>query len=471
MAALAVIGAVVVTATANHARAQAAGAPSAAKEKKVKDQGEYDIYNEVLKDVNPQGPNFKKALTDLDTWKQKYPDSDFKDDRLAYYVQAYGGTAQPGKALETAAELMAKDLKNLLTPAQVLQILYLATVNGAALTESATPPSPQQLDTAARAARELMEYEKEYFAPAKKPAGVSDNDWAQGLKQVDDAAKSALMTLALYPGNAAMRKSPKDCAAAEPAYAKALQDYPDSAAIAYALGSAQICLYRTVPEKASPALYEIARAAALDPAKGADPKIQQAANDYLTKVYTQYHGGDDEGLKKLKEEAIKSPFPPTGFHIESTSERAKREQEEFAKSNPQLALWLGIKGQLADAGGEQYFQGSLKDADVAGQGTAKALKGVVLEGKPACRSKELVVAISDATHPEATLKLDAALTGKPEAGVPIEWNGVPTAFTKEPFMLIMDVEKAKIDGLKTSPCTAAPAHPPAKKGVPSKKKK
>jgi len=89
----------------------------------------------------------------------------------------------------------------------------------------------------------------------------------------------------------------------------------------------------------------------------------------------------------------------------------------------------------------------------------------VVEGKPACRSKELLVALSDGTNAEVSLKLDAALTGKPEAGVEIQWEGVPSAFSKEPFLLTMDTEKAKIENLKTTPCAAAPM----KKAAPKKK--
>ena len=69
-----------------------------------------------------------------------------------------------------------------------------------------------------------------------------------------------------------------------------------------------------------------------------------------------------------------------------------------------------------------------------------------------------------------TLKLDTALTGKPTAGE-IQWEGVPSAFTADPFMLTMDTEKAKIEGLQVTPCTAAPpARPAGKKGATPKKK-
>ena len=115
---------------------------------------------------------------------------------------------------------------------------------------------------------------------------------------------------------------------------------------------------------------------------------------------------------------------------------------------------------MADAGGEQYFEGTLKNAAVP------KLKGTVVEGKPACRSKELLVALSDATHAEVSLKLDTALTGKPEAGVEVQWEGVPSAFTLDPFMLTMDTEKAKVENLTTTPCAGAA---PAKKAAPKKK--
>ena len=63
IAAVAVMFAVVMAGTAQHARAQAAGGQAAAgqaaaataqPQKKVKDQGEYDIYNNVLKDAGAQ---------------------------------------------------------------------------------------------------------------------------------------------------------------------------------------------------------------------------------------------------------------------------------------------------------------------------------------------------------------------------------------------------------------------------------
>ena len=454
LAAVAIVGAVAITGTARFAQAQAAP------EKKVKDQGEYDIFNQTIKDAT----NPAQQIKDLDTWTQKYPDSDYKDDRLYYYIQAYNQTKQPGKVEDIGGQLLARDLKQVYKdpkagPQQVLTVLYLMTVN------AAQPNlTPEQTANGEKAARMLQDYVPEYFTAANKPAATSDAEWNKTKEDVAKTAKAVLVNVAVRPAAEAMAKYRQDkntenCKTAEAAYQKALEQFPDGAAIAYGLGTADICLYKVQPEKISAALYYLARAAALDPTLGgtADPK---AIDTYLANTYKSYHGADEEGLKQLKEMAKASPNPPAGFKIKSETEIINEKEEEFKKTNPQLALWVGIKKQLIDANGEQYFSGTLKDAAVP------KLKGTVVEGKPACRSKEVLVAISDNKSPEVALKLDTALTGKPEAGTEIQWEGVPTAFSKDPFLLTMDTEKAKIEGLKSTPCAAAPV----KKAAPHKKK-
>ena len=66
-----------------------------------------------------------------------------------------------------------------------------------------------------------------------------------------------------------------------------------------------------------------------------------------------------------------------------------------------------------------------------------------------------------------------ALTGKPETGGQIQFNGAPSAFTQakedKPFMLTLDSQKSDIEGLTLTPCAAAPA--PAHKAAPAPAKK
>jgi hypothetical protein len=482
IAAVAVMFAVVMAGTAQYARAQAAGVAVAAAQpaqpqKKVKDQGEYDIFNNVLKDAGAQ--TWPKLLQDLDTWSQKYPESDYKDDRLLYYVKAYSGLNQPAKELDIAGQLFAKgDLKTVVTdPTQVLTVLYMTCVN----IQKAPSPTPEQTAIGEKAAHLLEDFVPTYFVAANKPKDTSDADWTKTGKDLTNLADATLRVIAMRPGMESLQKytasGNKDtsfCAPAEAALTKALQQFPDGAIIAYNLGRAELCQRAAKPEKVPIAIYEFARAAVTDPSLGGstDPK---AVETYLTTIYTNFHGADDDGLKQLKELAGKSPLPPADFKIESSAEVSRRKEEEFTKTNPQLALWMGIKAQLADTNGEKYFDEQLK-----GSGVPK-LKGVVMDAKPACRSKELLVAIPEPDQkgtPQSviTLKLvndekPDALTGKPDTGVAVEiqWEGVPSAFTKEPFMLTMDTEKANITGLTLTPCAAAPVKKAApKKSAPKK---
>jgi len=432
-------------------------AKPAAHQKAVKDQTEYDLYNNALKDVQTQ--NFTKAIADLDTWKQKYPDSDFKDDREVYYIQAYAGANQPGKAIDVAGQLMSRDLTKVFDdpkagPQMVVKVLFTTVVAA----QQIPNPTPEELATAEKAAHMLMDYNT-------KPEGASDADWAKAREQMQTAAKGALMYLALKPGADAMQK--KDYAAAEAAFQKALQQNPDSGQIAYQLGASEVAQQATDPNKVSMGIYEIARGAALDPAKGgiADPKARSDVDTYLKKIYTSWHGSE-EGLDQLKQQALASPTPPAGFHIKTATEIAAEKEAEFEKSNPQLALWMKIKGALSDTNGEQYFQSQLINTAVP------QLRGTLVEAKPACHSKELLVAVPvpgpDGAAPaspkaEISLKLDAPLSGKPELNSEFHWEGVPVEFTRDPFMLTMTAEKAKIEGLKVEPCSTAPAHRPGTK--------
>lgn len=450
------------TALLHTARAQAP-----ATQKKYKD-GEYEIYSGVFKDANDPA----KQLQDLDAWAQKFPDSEYTDDRNYLYVLAYQKVAppQPAKVLDAGAKLMSKDLNAIMGSTTTEQLAGLpikaavmTTLYSVALNATALPsPTPDQLSLGDKAAHQLLELSPKYFTPENKPANQTDAVWTATRTEIESKAKTAIIAIALKPGLAAQAR--KDCPGQVSAFSKALSDYPDSGAVAYQLGAALITCERTNPEKVSQALWEIARAVSLDPAKsGLEAKDLPGIEAYLKKVYNSVHGGED-GLDQLRQQAAASPTPPAGFKIKTATEIAAEKEAQFKEKYPQLAMWLGIKGQLADTNGDQYFSGQLKDAAVP------KLKGILVEAKPACHPKELLVAVPlpDAQKPfqaEITLKLDKALTGKPEAGSEFQWEGVPAAFSKEPFMLTMAQETTKLDGLKSTPCTATPARTPVRPGM------
>jgi hypothetical protein len=397
-----------------------------AAEKQLK-PGESDVYNDVVKDLS--GTNFTKALVDLDKWRQMVPDSDFKDERAAFYVHAYAGTNQPAKALDAAGELLSKDLGQ---PA-IIRVLY----NAVWAVSQVANPTPAQLATGEKAARQLLVYDQPL-------PGVSAEKWAEVRTDMRDKAKAALLHIAILPGIQAMAKQPPDCPAAEAAYRGALVEYPDRAALSYELGRALNCEAKTMPEKQSAAVYEFLRAATVDPTLGDPRNDKKKIQAFADSAYVRLHGSD-EGLEQLKQQVTQSALPPPDFRIRTATQIAQEKQAEFEKDNPQLALWLKVKGALSDNDGQQYFEGQLKNSAVP------QLVGRVVGAKPECRPRELLVAVP-LPPAEITLKLDKPLTGKPELNTEFRWEGVPSAFTKEPFMLTMETDTSKLQGLKISPC-------------------
>ena len=412
-----------------------------APEKKLQ-PGEYDPYNEVVKDINTT--NFSKALADLDAWSAKFPDSDYKDDRTAFYVQAYAATNQPAKALDAASGLLARDL-NTVFPGPAGQATIVRFLYNVVYAISHSPnPSAEAMATGAKAARQLMAFDRPI-------PGVSTADWEKARASMKEQSSAALLYIAMQPGAQAMAKQPPDCAAAEAAYTHALNEYPDKSVLSYELARALNCESKTQPKKISAAIYEFERAAVIDSTLG-DPKADpKKVLGFADSAYLKIHGSD-EGLDQLKQLVRQSPLPPAGFEIETAGQIADKKRAEFEQSNPQLALWRKIKGALADTNGEQYFTDQLKDSQVP------QLRGVLVGVDRACHPKELTVAVplpdtQQSLRPEIRLKLDQPLAGKAELNQEFHWEGVPTAFTKDPFLLTMEAPSAKIEGLKTAPCS------------------
>ncbi len=157
------------------------------RDKRFRNSGERDIAGEVIKDVNSN--NFGKALADLDTWSQRYRDSDYKEDRLYYYVLAHNGLQQPAKVLETAAPLVAKAGENSFDdPRQMILVLYLASLNAQKLPN----PTREQFATGQTAARHLLDTVPGYFTPENRPPATSSADWMKARTDLEAAARTTL---------------------------------------------------------------------------------------------------------------------------------------------------------------------------------------------------------------------------------------------------------------------------------------
>jgi TonB family protein len=182
--------------------ASAAGNRSAPQQKRMKDQAEYDMFSQALKDAgNPQ-----QALHDLDAWRVKYSDSDFEDDRNAMYIQAYAGANQPERAVDLAAQLMRRNLSRIFSdPKSGPQVIANALYTVVIAAQKIPHPTPEEQAAGETAARMLLE-------TSTKPEGVTDADWL-GIR----TALQARLVPAATPAPAGVSSTtPPDGAAPEP---------------------------------------------------------------------------------------------------------------------------------------------------------------------------------------------------------------------------------------------------------------
>jgi tetratricopeptide (TPR) repeat protein len=374
----------------------------------VKDQGEYDLMTAINKEQDPS-----KKLTLLDQWTEKYPDTQFKQNRVLTYIQTDSAVAQKAAQPNATEDAVAAGQK---------------------------------------AANTLIEKADTFFSAENKPANVQDDAWATAKKQVLLQAHGIL-------GNIAMNK--KDYATAESEFGKVLAIDPTQAAMAYQMGVAIMGQKKT--ERYPEAMWQFARAAQITGTGALNDAGKTQTDAYLKRVYTNYHG-DVTGLDELKAKAMSAPTMPSDFHVKSVTEISQEaigNAEQFAKQFPEIMQWRGLKEQLSAANGDEFFKGNMKDAEIP------SLKGKVVS-QPS--QKELQIAMDyatpeTATKAELTLKFDTALKWQVEPGTLLTFSAVPESFTKEPFMLVVTAEKSKVDGLGD----AAGPDTPAKKAAPKKK--
>ena len=399
-------------------------------QKKVKDQGEYDLYNAVVKETDPN-----KQLQLLQTWKEKYPDSDYKEERADMVAEDYNKLGKPAEAIKASQDVLAINPKNLRA---------LVTIVNKAI--QVNPPTPDSMSAGEQAANSLLSN-----TDSLKPENVKDADWNTAKPQIEQIAQTTL-------GWIKMQQKQND--ASEASFRKVLQASPKNGQVAYWLGTV---LY--AQKKYVPGLFEFARAAVYTGEGALPDSVRQGADQFLQKAYKGYHGSD-EGLDALKKLAANAALPPDDLKIDSVTVIAAGQQqaeEDFIKAHPDIKLWRVLRDALKADGGEAYFNASVKDALIPPQeGEFKQFKGKVVSME---NPKEIVVAVDDTDGPtgDSTLVFEAAIKGKLDPGAEISFAGAPQSFTKDPYNLKFAVERKNVTGLP-----AAPA-PPVRR-APAKKK-
>jgi hypothetical protein len=401
--------------------------------KNYKDKGEYDLYSQVTQATDPA-----QRLKLLNTWSDKYPQTDFAKERLEYYLATLNQLAAKGdvsakqQLIEKAEEMLKLDPNNFTAD-------YYITTAGPSV--GGSNPSPELEGQVDAAAHGILDNIDKQFAPDKKPANMSDAQWTQA---------KAVATALAHNTLAWEDMAKKDTAGAEQQYKASLTSNPDQASISYAYAKL------LMDEKKYPeALYEYARAASYD-GQGALPTAARSqVSTYFNKVYSQYHGSAD-GADQVLAQAKTNALPPDGFTIQGLGDIEAKKADELNKrmaSDPQFKLWYTIETNLKGDQSDQFFNSTVKDAIIPGGAEGvKNFTGTVISIDPPDKPTKVVLGVDDPQTPDATLlfskPLPPAALDKIKVGQKLEFSGVADSYTKDPFMLTF--KDPNIPGVETT---------------------
>ncbi len=408
-------------------------------EKAPKDQAEADLINSVMKD-----PDASNRLKSLEKWTKDYPETAYAPERQQFFLVTYQQLNRTKDAFATAQDVLKTNPNDELALRTIISAMYVFN-----------PPTAPELDTAEKASTYLLGNLDAIYAADKKPATQTAADWEKLKPQMQVYAQKTLGVIAF---------TRKDNAKAEAELTKTLKLDPTQGQASYLLANALLAQRTTDPAKQPPSIFEFARAAAWDGPNSLPADFRKQVQTSVAKTYKQYHGSD-EGYDQMLALAKTNALPPDGFTIKDAAsiEREKIEKLNADRAaNPMMTLWTDLKTGLTGPNADAFFTEHVKDFGLP------KFKGQLVSMSPAIRPKQLVLAVEKPGVADCTLKLDEGqvLPGKMEPGAEIEFEGVGAAYTKEPYMLTLTVDKAKISGWK--PVAAPPVH---KKAGGSAKKK
>lgn len=405
----------------------------AAPQKNYKDRAEYDLYSKITQTQDP-----KARLDLLNQWQDKYPQSDFADDRLKYFINTLAQLAPndpPSRQqlIQKCQQMLQKDPKFFLAS-------YYVALWGPAVGGASPPPDLlTQVDTAAHAVLDGVE---DTFNASKKPANVSDTQWSTLKNQATALAHNALAWEAA---------SKKDTATAENEYKASLQANPDQGNLSAMYGKLLID-----DKKYPEGLFEYARAGEYaGPGPALTPDQRAKLLDYFNKAYKDYHGAPD-GADQILAQAKTSALPPPDLKITSAADLANQQNDALTQrfsSDPQFKIWYGIKQGLTGDNGQQVFDSNVKDAEIpGGADNVKDFTGTVISIDPPDHPTKVVLGVEDPTKPDATLEfsqpLPAAALDKIKVGQKIDFSGVADSYSKDPYMLTF--KDPTIPGVQTT---------------------
>jgi tetratricopeptide (TPR) repeat protein len=406
--------------------AQAApGAAPAQQKKEIKDPAEYNAYVAAVQAQDPQ-----QKITGIEAFLQTYPNSVMKEDATELLMKTYQQTGNMQKTIETGQRLLQIDPNN-------LTALALLTFNSRAQAQQGGANAAQALEQAGQ----FGARGEQALQTAPKPEGISDADWVKFKQQADLIFSGAI-------GHAALQA--KNYPVAQQNLLKVVQATPNSFSDIYLLALSYLQVKPTPVE----GLFWISRAAALAPPQAA-PQI----TSYAKSSYARYHGSD-QGFDELLAAAKNSPALPAGFSVAPAPSPAEQAAQMLQKTPPakmSFAEWQFILTSGNQQAADQVW------AAING----KPIQMVAQVIEATSKSFAMAGSADDIAENKADLTLTMAgpVPAKlmPKVGQQITFEGTPTSYTPNPFMMQLTDGKLATRG-------AAAAATPAKKPTPARKK-
>jgi hypothetical protein len=102
--------------------------------------------------------------------------------------------------------------------------------------------------------------------------------------------------------------------------------------------------------------------------------------------------------------------------------------------------WKSLHDRLTKPDAEEFFKTVVKDAELPGPELPAGLRGTIVSSSPEYHPTRLTLAMYGATTPEVTIRLERSLPMALPEGTVVRFQGVAVEFTRDPFMLIFEVD-------------------------------
>jgi tetratricopeptide (TPR) repeat protein len=375
----------------------------------IKDPAEYNAYVAATGTKDPAA-----EISGLEAFLTQYPNSIMKNQALEILMSTYQQTGNSAKTMETAKKLVASDPNN-------VRALTLLAYFDRIMAQNGDPNAKQLLVDAKKYGQQGLDNLPKFT----KPDGTSADDFKKMTDQMSVVFHAAIGISCLQD---------KDFACAITHLRAAVDGSPQDFAVVYPLTLSY--LGQTPPDYQN-GVWFAARAAAIAPAQA-----QAQMEKYARSQYVKFHQGDDGwpailAAAKANGPQVPIPLPPTlADQAHAMLAATSPDKMDFA----QLEFILG-NGTQAD---QDLVWNAIKG------------KGLVLNGTViTATATEFDIAGSlddiDAKKADITLTFEAPVpkTLIPKEGASINFQGSPSAYTPNPFMMTM--EKGLLEKPKTAP--------------------